>query len=271
MAYKTITMHPINATNPDAIDPTVDLFPKTLASNLLEDDGSTTKVFQDPIAVYDGTPNNDFLILTNNSEIVLQINELRKDMIKSVYPIGSIYMSTDGTITDPNEALDPQGALGLAGEITWEQISGVFLIASGTNTDDDGTQYTFDSGDTGGRIASHVVEHTHNVSAYNGSLTGSHTATGKAYFHALSDNEHIWNTSGVFSNSSDATQLDANTATVNKTKHWASLLQFDLTHAHTINLPSKETALPSNGIAITADNQHNLPPYLAVKMWKRTA
>ena len=148
-----------------------------------------------------------------------------------LYPVGSIYMSVNAT--------DPATLFGGS----WAQIENTFLLACGS---------AYAAGSSGGE-ASHVLtaaempEHTHNAwtdtqSLYGESDTGGefngHTASGICGIYA--HNVHR-NTDGAGDHSVRIT--------------------VNATHAHAIGM----------GAAGSGAAHNNMPPYLAVYVWQRTA
>lgn len=78
-------------------------------------------------------------------EVISQINNARSLFIDSVYPVGSIYMSVNGT--------SPANLFGG----TWEQIKDTFLLSAGS---------TYKAGSTGGEATheltvNEIPEHNH--------------------------------------------------------------------------------------------------------------
>ena len=120
---------------------------------------------------------------------------------------------------------------------TWQKIEDKFLLASGTN-------YT--NGDTGGSADAVVVEHTHTQNAH------THDAYYSAFVESsqnlgITEKWNVTHTSGssgfVYSNLSP---------TLNRSTHTAST-----------------TATNQN--AGESGTNKNMPPYLVVNVWKRTA
>lgn len=148
-------------------------------------------------------------------------------ILSKIYPIGSIYMSTNST--------SPASFLGG----TWEQILGKFLLSS----DDvltDGTITTAGSyhiGDSGGE-ATHTLTvdemPKHNHQFYQGVSSSGGTYTDNA--------KHLWDESGSWGQGWDAR---------------SPLFTGD-----------DQQGVQSSG---GSQAHNNMPPYLAVYMWKRTA
>ena len=93
------------------------------------------------------------------------VSNLKSEVINEIYPVGSIYMSTeDDTIEKVQSKFGG----------TWEKYSqGRTIIGEGTGTDSNGLVKTFTNGSTGG-------EYTHTL---NISEMPSHTHTQNPHFH----------------------------------------------------------------------------------------
>lgn len=163
---------------------------------------------------------------------------IKSDLFNLVYPVGSIYMSVDNT--------SPASFLGG----TWERIKDRFLLGSGDS---------YSNGATGGE-SSHTLTvaemPSHNHSASSNS-TGSHshsaTAFGATRYEAIG---HIfsWDTYGpILSWDSGAPSWQ------NASNKLSIASNGDHSHTITVN---------NNG---SGNAHNNMPPYLAVCMWKRIA
>ena len=130
------------------------------------------------------------------------------DLINTIYPIGSIYMSVS----------DVSPSILFGGE--WEQIEDKFLLASGTS---------YSNGSTGGSADAVVVTHNHSTS-----------------------DKYVLTTKGgaVTRNSTAGT-----------------------TGTKVSNLLKSDDGVARNVIGNTGTSGvgKNMPPYLAVNIWKRTA
>lgn len=202
-----------------------------------------------------------------------------------VYPVGSIYMSVNST--DPSELFGG----------TWEQLEDTFLLAAGE---------THEAGETGGE-EEHVLTsaetahfaHTHSMSGHTHTTTITHThgftqptvsggysasaITGGSHTHQLrrqANNKNLakgtwgWD-EGYVSGTSGITNGSATTSTT----HTHNLPS----HTHSVSggkvsefSGSKTSGGPSvaNTGSIDETNgapHNNMPPYLAVYMWKRIA
>ena len=180
--------------------------------------------------------------------------------VDKIYPVGSIYTSLNET--SPNELF--------GGE--WERLQdGRFLIAAND---------TYQAGSTGGE-ATHVLSvnempsHTHSGST---SSAGSHdhsrgtignSMTGSAAAYAWNDRSITGQSSGVFSWGGETT-LNAGgswsgsrtrTLNFNGSSGFSGYTSSAGAHSHTMALDN------SGGNAA----HNNMPPYMAVYMWKRVA
>lgn len=168
-----------------------------------------------------------------------QINSVRKNLLNIIYPVGSIYISTNST--------NPQNIWGG----TWSQIQGRFLL---------GASSTYSAGTTGGAATvtlttAQIPAHTH----------GSKTLTG--YTHARRfggannyDIIGVGTTSGIISKTGvtwagNHGQLSTGATTVSN----------PIVDNITVNATHEHTSVGSG------QAHNNMPPYLAVYMWQRTA
>lgn len=182
-------------------------------------------------------------IPTNNNQLTNGKGYLVKsDLLNVVYPVGSIYMSVNST--------SPQSFLGG----TWTQIQNTFLLAAGSS---------YSNGSTGGAATvslttANMPSHGHGVGTLavaNKSLTG--TVNYSLFTGGQWENK---STNGIISQWKNTNrQYDTNGTSQNS---WA-WLKIDASHNHTL---SGSTASNGSGTA-----HNNMPPYLAVYMWKRTA
>lgn len=189
-----------------------------------------------------------------NEALKNAIEELKKYVDKqspggvtlgSVYPVGSIYISVNDNF-DPNKVFPG----------TWVSFGkGRTLV--GVDTSDPEFQ---SSEDTGGE-KTHVLtvdelpEHNHDVTVENKELTGS-------VWNFVGQNANFGpgnSTSGVFSKGGDGTCFYP--SSTGKATGINDGFMLDATHDH--------TATSGNTGSGTAHN--NMPPYITVYMWKRTA
>ena len=159
-----------------------------------------------------------------------------KDILNKTYPIGSIYMSVNST--------NPSTLFGG----TWERLAGRFLIGAGTNTEINSNE---EYGDLG-----------HGDPNFVGGETGGE------YYHRLTNTEmpmHRHDTNDyVLVVNKNAVRISTNMGAkcVNDTENTNIVPNIKATK----NEDSNRTGFSGD------DGKHsNMPPYLAVYMWKRTA
>lgn len=164
----------------------------------------------------------------------------RQQWLNTVYPIGSIYMSVSAT--------SPATLFGG----TWESLGGRFLI---------GQDGTYTAGSTGGE-ASHTLTlaeapaHTHSRGTMN--ITGGYkTGWGDASGGGIISN--TW--SGAMYGSRNGTAFYYSNPTSSTNDGHKNYINFDASRSWTGETDSKGGGGAHN----------NMPPYLAVYMWKRTA
>lgn len=182
--------------------------------------------------------------------------------VDSIYPVGSIYMSVNST--------DP----GILFGGTWEQLQGKFLLGAST---------TYSAGSTGGE-ASHTLtssempSHTHTftgTAATSGGQSANHTHSGTTSSngaHTHNVKYHQYGTgSGSYHvlrrDSSDDGYAGTNAAAMSAGAHTHTMTTGNASQGHTHSV----TAKGSNSNTGGGGAHNNMPPYLAVYMWKRTA
>ena len=108
-----------------------------------------------------------FELKTTITSMQNQIDNIKGEVINEIYPVGSIYMSTEDDTVEKVQSK-------FGG--TWEKYSqGRTLIGEGTGTDSNGLIQTFTNGSMGG-------EYTHTL---NISEMPSHTHTQNPHFHRV--------------------------------------------------------------------------------------
>jgi hypothetical protein len=165
------------------------------------------------------------------------VQALRRDvdnMIDKIYPVGSIYLGVN--------SINPTELFG--GE--WEQIEDKFLLAAGTN---------HASGETGGEEThtlseSEMPSHKHDVAVPNSGSCETDTDTHNHYF-----GRSLSAASGSARHYPDGSANN----TVNTNSD---------THSHTVPDHSHSVSESDKG---SSQAHNNMPPYLSVFMWKRTA
>lgn len=162
--------------------------------------------------------------------------------LSSVYPVGSIYMSTNAT--------SPATLFGG----TWERIRDRFLLAAGS---------TYAAGNSGGSdtmTAAMLPSHTHSFSGNTGNETGhTHTVSGQQFLSMSSKGAGVTRKTIKQGTGTSLSQMV-------RSEDNAIYRQDDpASTGHTHGF-SGTTSATGNG---TSGN--NMPPYLTVYMWQRTA
>ena len=201
------------------------------------------------------------------ADISSVLEEFRSQVLLAAYPVGAIYISTNAT--------SPATLFGGS----WTRIQDRFLLAAGS---------TYAAGSTGGE-ASHTLTatempaHTHTAPKHRHAV-GNHAHTVPAHNHTASSSSagahthtlHRWSAAGA-GTARYAAQGDSTTPTYNTSSAGA--------HTHTITVANKPAFnTTSNGAMDTTMNgdsatssagsgaaHNNMPPYLAVYVWQRTA
>lgn len=176
--------------------------------------------------------------------------ELIKGRIwKECYPVGSIYMSVNST--------DPSTLFGGS----WEQIKDTFLLASGS---------LYGAGSTGGSANAAVVSHTH--------VAQEHTHTQSAHTHGSNLGDNIG--FATYTHDSGVERMKVATSSSSKRYTYGSKVSGSSSAANSgLNLSSglSEERPYISGAKVQIGNTgvdgagKNMPPYLAVYVWKRTA
>ena len=155
------------------------------------------------------------------------------DLVDLIYPIGSIYMSVNST--------NPGTLFGG----TWQQIEDTFLLSAGQ---------TYTAGDTGGSATmdhTHTMAHTHNLSA-NGFAKMTIYTEGSRIAYREKSNCPAWTT--TFRTAS----VGSAAASYSSGSTWGAELGGSTDGSSAANTGA-------------ASNTNNMPPYLVVYVWKRTA
>ena len=153
-----------------------------------------------------------------------------------IYPVGSIYMSVNST--------SPEVLFGG----TWEQIQGKFLL---------GMSSSYPAGSTGGEATHKLTEaeipsHRHSIPSLSGS--------------AASDGAHTHNVSGGAGSGGSSAGLESYGSGYSSFRTISNAAQSAGSHTHTVTTTASNTGYTGSGSA-----HNNMPPYLSVYIWKRTA
>lgn len=164
------------------------------------------------------------------------------DVLKAVYPVGAIYISTVST--------SPQTLFGFG---TWERIQDRFLLSAGSS---------YGAGSTGGEATHKLTKnetpahtHTRGTMEIYGALTERPCSSSAEILNSKAD--------GAFKSTMKGDDLQWGVAvqTSGQSNHKNNLHEFIASRNWT-----GETSSVGGGAA-----HNNMPPYLAVYMWKRTA
>ena len=205
---------------------------------------------QDEIDAVNNRVSSNFDFFVEDEDLIVSFNGVErdaevpvehiniKDIANLIYPVGSIYMSTN--------SVSPSILFG--GE--WEQIYDCFLLASG---------YSHLNGETGGSEDAVIVSHNHTQNA--------HTHTQNAHSHGTKydDNSYVVseNTSGasnkrVTAVSSGSTYVDT-----------SSTANFHHYNATESIIATNQNTTATNNATGESGTGKNMPPYLTVNVWKR--
>ena len=216
-------------------------------------------------------------------------NEVKKETIDEMYPVGSVYISTS-----ISNAKDVATTLGVG---TWESYAqGRTLVGVGTGTDSNDISKIFKIDAEGGEYShtlttSEIPSHSHTIPSLSG--TAASTGSGYSLSHACKtkttssngDHNHslykqVDNYSGVTLNVGGGNSTlkiyyknDNSTKTLNAGAHTHSYEDCYLNslsgveaHTHTVS-----TTAATTGKIGGSEAHNNIQPYLAVYMYKRTA
>lgn len=167
--------------------------------------------------------------------------------ISSVYPVGSIYMSVNST--------DPSTLFGGS----WERIQDRFLLASGS---------TYGAGTTGGSADAVNVNHTHDTTPHN-HVQDSHThgtnLGDDIGFATYKHNSGVERMRVATSSSSKRYTYGNNpkgsSSAADSGLNWSSGLSEEQPYIHESYIDIHYSGVDGKG--------KNMPPYLAVYVWKR--
>lgn len=241
MPNKKITLHPKNSDG--QLDVNTNIYPKTTLDNVYTSDGNTPysdTTFQKALTAGDG------IKLTGvDISVDFTSSTLKTLLLNSLYPVGAIYTST--SISSDSKCPIEKTLGG-----TWARIEDTFLLAAGNR---------YSNGSTGGSADAVLLKHKHTTQTKLTSTlsAGDHTHNSfstttyihKDGLHAGTDLSYLTN------NTINANDTEISTFTASGGSH---------THSITIpNLTTTEEGTESSGTG------KNMPPYLVVYVWKRTA
>lgn len=189
-----------------------------------------------PFDIQNGQDGDDYVLTTADKQEIASMaaQSVQTAILNAVYPVGSIYVAVNST--------DPGTLFGG----TWEQIEDRFLLAAGSS---------YAAGTQGGSANAIVPYHNHTTET-----GGAFTFTVRAIGRANGAYQVIGN-SGVTDAVSGASQryVTSNDGTTTGTEVQDRIVHSG--HKHTVNYAG------TSGNTAGA----NMPPYLAVYVWERTA
>ena len=253
----------------------------TTASSARDNLGAQSKVLYGPSAPSDSTGSN------GDMYIALESDDIKKDIVDLIYPVGSIYISMNST--------NPSTLFGG----TWKAFGqGRVLIGAGTVVNDGSTSLSFTAGSTGGEYkhkltSSEIPSHSHSfsgtTSANNRSHTHSYTKATGVKGHTLTIAEmpshshnftvpisRVWNGGGGVAYQLDSSREDRPTY-----DNYISSTGGGGSHSHGLSTSSTNSGSESQNHTHTfsgttestgsGSSHNNIQPYIVVYMWKRTA
>lgn len=156
-----------------------------------------------------------------------------QDIVNLVYPVGSIYMSI--TSTNPNTIFGG----------SWEQLKDRFLLGTGS---------TYQNGTIGGSASTTLT--TENLPIHAHVFSGTTVGNGT--------HSHSGNTMEVRSQISNQASSDTARPITSSAHHYGLQITNDAGwHQHTFSGTTNNSG--------SGQPHNNMPPYLAVYMWKRVA
>lgn len=164
-----------------------------------------------------------------------------RKIIDMIYPVGSVYISVSN--------VSPQSLFGGS----WEQLKDRFLLGAGD---------TYTAGNIGGEATVALTEanngpHTHTRGTMN--ITG--TLNSRPYRDSGNMPGAIVSASGAFSKTNHGDSSSQNGTAQTGTQSRADRINFNAANSWSGSTSSSGSGTPHN----------NMPPYLVVYMWKRTA
>ena len=203
-------------------------------------------------------------------------NDVKKETIDEMYPVGSIYLST--SLTTASAVATKLGG-------TWEAYGqGRTLVGVGTGTDSNSVSKTFNVNETGGEYTnnlttsempshSHTIDHIHNIASKTYE-TNTVSLTGTISMHNSHESTPVYHASGIFKEDYIAPNFSYVVGLQTAGATSLGVIGIDASHKHTIEIGSHKTDSPSSTVSgVTGGNtSFNIQdPYVVTYMYKRTA
>ena len=185
--------------------------------------------------------------VTGLDDRLTAIETFDNNIFDLIYPVGSIYMSVNNT--------SPQTLFGG----TWEQLKDKFLLASGD---------TYTAGNTGGE-ATHTLtqnempSHTHTQNSHSHTTDNHYHYPSTLTDYFVTSEEPTANNTRVSYNASGNRLVDGQQDTSSSTFHHRSATSSEGVYVNGTRATNQNTG--------GGQSHNNMPPYLAVYVWKRTA
>lgn len=215
---------------------------RTLLSNFIKKSSTVGLMKNDgTIDTTDYVDTNDSRLSdTRNPKSHTHLSSNITDLIDVIYPVGSIYMSINST--------DPSTLFGGS----WTRLKDTFLLACGDTYSSDGDVATSQHGSATVTLTANqsgVKSHAHTISHTHGVGSGRQFATRGNHSDGIGEK-----------GAASGTAFYA--PAINKSDNWYGAAATS----------TQSTTNSGNATEVNASEAHeNMPPYMAVYMWKRTA
>ena len=192
-----------------------------------------------------------------------KVSNLKNEVINEIYPVGSIYMSTEDDTVEKVQSK-------FGG--TWEKYAqGRTLIGEGTTVDTNGYALTYNAGNTGGS-SSASISHSHTVSNHSHTYSWSGNHSHELPIFMYGSNVYFpWNVYGHVVNlsfKSDGVYVANAGGTSGSNTQPATVRYYS--GASTINVSGTTSSNGAQTISYNG-NVSVMQPYITVYMYKRVS